>query len=808
MPSHRRVSQVAVVGLLALTSCKQFGPALSVLITVGSDVKARCVQLAAISSDGERRTAPMIRGDSTELVVAVFQEKHPEAVTLEARGYVNEDCSGLNEISEQLPTSYPKSGATPVTVELKSVTAAADADDDGFRTAAQGGPDCDDANPDIHPGATEVCSDSVDNDCQGGKDCDDVACEAQACGGAAGSSCAGGACTETACDDSADNDADGKRDCVDPDCMGRACGKGGTCDESQHCTGASAELCRDFFDNDGDGSVDCADTADCQSQPCEDGNFCTQGETCGAGGSCAGGAAVTCNTPPNACYATAGACAAATGRCVYPPRTNGTSCNDANLCTVLDTCNGSGTCVPGAPKACNTPGRCETGQGTCAPSTGACTYAAAPAQSNCDDGLSCTSGDKCDANRSCSGTAYTCTPPTNSCFTQFCQGDGTCGQSLVTAGTPCGTGTCAADGTCAKAFPYLPANFSPAGMVPSNAITIDCNLTVDSSGAGDMPTTWCGRPGPRGVVVSQGAGNAELYVFPISNLTVATGATLRLRGSRPIALAVFGDAVINGIIDAGAALTVNGAGGVASCTLTVSAAATAAGAGGGGAGGGFGIRGGNGGRSGDSPRNAGGLQGPVQGVATLVPLRGGCSGGFGGNAGGVNASGGAGGAGGAVQLSVAGTLTLGGRISASGGGGRGALNANGGGGGGGSGGAILLEAATLDLKTTATLTAQGGGGGQGHGGLLATGDSGADGHVADLNPAAGGQAPLNANGGVGGAGGTENDDAEDGQEGTGAGNGGGGGGGGAGRIAFHVHGSCTQPNVVGPKPFIVGGQCQ
>ena len=56
-----------------------------------------------------------------------------------------------------------------------------DSDEDGygnpaFPTCAAPELGCDDANPDVYPGATEICDDGIDNDCDGSVDGQDPDC--------------------------------------------------------------------------------------------------------------------------------------------------------------------------------------------------------------------------------------------------------------------------------------------------------------------------------------------------------------------------------------------------------------------------------------------------------------------------------------------------------------------------------------------------------------------------------------------------------------------------------------------------------
>ena len=108
-----------------------------------------------------------------------------------------------------------------------------------------------------------------------------------------------------------------------------------------------------------------------------------------------------CNTPPTSCYARDGACMGTT--CVYSLKAAGAACDDGNACTVGDSCNGSGTCQS-TPMVCDKPGTCQQSGGKCV--NGTCQYAPSPSGTPCDDGNVCTLDDMCDGQGYCSFNGY------------------------------------------------------------------------------------------------------------------------------------------------------------------------------------------------------------------------------------------------------------------------------------------------------------------------------------------------------------------------------------------------------------------
>lgn len=245
------------------------------------------------------------------------------------------------------------------------------------------------------------------------------------------------------CDDEIDNDGDGLVDCDDPDCLAEpvcgVCGNGvvetneecddGNLDAGDCCSAlceyeAAGSACTD----DGNACTDdqCNATGVCQNigntDPCDDGDYCTVDDTCG-GGSCVPGTARDCSGSDSACGS--GVCNSVTATCDVTPANEGQACDDGLYCTVGETCTaglcngGTDPCV-GQPECFDTCDEvadvCVSPVGTpCTADSDICTDDVCDGSGNCshpfntapcDDGDACTSADAC-ASGVCAGGGTT-----------------------------------------------------------------------------------------------------------------------------------------------------------------------------------------------------------------------------------------------------------------------------------------------------------------------------------------------------------------------------------------------------------------
>ena len=296
----------------------------------------------------------------------------------------------------------------------------------------------------------------------------------RSCKGGGLSDCSVGPAAAETCNN-LDDDCNGKTDdvaasaCESKNEFGTCQGKVSGCDSSGPlCSAAKAapETCNGK-DDDCDGQTDeglCEDgnpctTGSCNSDgscqqtpavntPCDDANLCTQVDTCQAG-ACQGAQPKVCDDG-NPC--TADACDPQ-GGCVGPAVKPGTACSDdGNPCS-LDQC---------VDKACE---HLDAAPGTACSDDGnpctldqcqgkACQHPDAPAGSACqDDGNPCSddqcSGGACQHPPAKLGTA--CPDDGDSCTADLCDGAGGCSHGI-------GAGLCKIAGKCALAGAVNPAN--------------------------------------------------------------------------------------------------------------------------------------------------------------------------------------------------------------------------------------------------------------------------------------------------------------------------------------------------------------
>ena len=161
------------------------------------------------------------------------------------------------------------------------------------------------------------------------------------------------------------------------------------------------------------GTFDCGDASVDDGAPCDDGMLCTVGETC-QDGACGGGRPRECEYVTDAC--TGAVCTEEAG-CQPMPVPDGTSCDDALVCTTGDVCM-DGACV-GAERDCSE----EIGQclvATCDETFGCQASTQVPDGTSCDDGQFCVVTDECSFG-TCAGTqSRDCSAVEDQCNSSRC----------------------------------------------------------------------------------------------------------------------------------------------------------------------------------------------------------------------------------------------------------------------------------------------------------------------------------------------------------------------------------------------------
>jgi len=185
-----RISLALGALLLALTSCRPPDAALKVTVTLKQQgtakVRADCIKLAVLDGTTEKKSLVIAKPASGDtLVFGVLQGTDlPKNVNLQVSGLLgkctDETTLLLNAQTSLEPAVFPEQGVTPFEISLEPPGATLDSDRDGFVAASKGGPDCNDVDNTIFPGATQVCSNPADTDCDGKGGCDDSECGAAA----------------------------------------------------------------------------------------------------------------------------------------------------------------------------------------------------------------------------------------------------------------------------------------------------------------------------------------------------------------------------------------------------------------------------------------------------------------------------------------------------------------------------------------------------------------------------------------------------------------------------------------------------
>jgi hypothetical protein len=219
------------------------------------------------------------------------------------------------------------------------------------------------------------------------------------------------------------------------------CTYGDHCDAAGHCTATTVTCASDpgtcGKQRKCNGTATCDEWWPKSDVTCDDGNLSTYADHCDGAGKCVGALVLCPADDPGPCGVKRAPDGTATCAVTYPDAN--TSCDDGDLSTYADHCNGAGKCL-GTLVVCpaDDPGPCGAKRTPNGTATCAATYP--DANTSCDDGNSCTSSDHCDGKGQCAGKPYVCSALADNCGVTVCDGKGGCPRRVDSAdGTACGT---------------------------------------------------------------------------------------------------------------------------------------------------------------------------------------------------------------------------------------------------------------------------------------------------------------------------------------------------------------------------------
>jgi hypothetical protein len=201
---------------------------------------------------------------------------------------------------------------------------------------------------------------------------------------------------------------------------GEVCTFSDACDEAGECLGTPI-TCEDDEAVCGikracNGTSSCVETYTDEGTACDDNDLCTYGDACNGEGFCFG-TGIECVSEIEPCGADRSC--NGTSQCDVQFPGSDVACDDADLCTYSDVCNGGGTCM-GTPVVCeDDPSIC--GAAASCNGTSVCSLEFTGPDVACDDGDLCTVGDTCDGSGACQSGGRVDCGPGGTCGIEGCQ---------------------------------------------------------------------------------------------------------------------------------------------------------------------------------------------------------------------------------------------------------------------------------------------------------------------------------------------------------------------------------------------------